>query len=180
MKKQIPLLLAFFASLFFISCQKEVINPLEEGQHSLSVSANDNQESKMSERGVPFKGSYNTSSVLLQPPPNIIQNVKGTGIASHLGKSTFDAISYVTVTAHPPFTVTGTRTITAANGDQIFTTFSGTSVPVVNGKNGADLNETITGGTGRFADASGHFTTTARNNFIIASFKADFDGYIKY
>ena len=180
MKKQIPLLLAFFASLFLISCQKEVINPLEAGQNGLAITAINQQESKMSEGGVPFKASYDVTSVLLQPPPNIIQNVSGTGIASHLGKSTFDAISYVTVTAHPPFTVTGTRTITAANGDQIFTTFSGTSVPVVNGKNGADLNETITGGTGRFADASGHFTTTARNNFIIASFKADFDGYIKY
>jgi hypothetical protein len=178
MKKQITIVLAAFASFYFISCQKEAINPLEESSNSIAASAN--QENKMSEQGVPFKGSYNTSFVLLQPPPNMIQVVSGEGIASHLGVSTFEATSYVTVSFPPPFTVTGTRIITAANGDQIFTTFSGFSTPAVNGVNGADLQETITGGTGRFANASGSFTTRARNDANISSFKAYFDGYIKY
>ena len=178
MKKQITFVIAFFASFYFISCQKEDIAPLEEGRNSLAASAHG--ENKMSEAGVPFKGSYNTSFVLIQGPPNIIQIVSGEGVASHLGKSTFEAHTSVTVNPQPPFTVNGTRTITAANGDKIFTTFTGTSVPVVNGMNGADLQETITGGTGRFENASGSFTTTARNNFNTSSFKADFDGYIKY
>ncbi|MGI8599567.1 MAG: hypothetical protein ACR2KB_09940 [Chitinophagaceae bacterium] len=180
MKKQISVLLAVFASFYFISCQKEAITPFEESRNSAAVSANANNESKMSEAGVPFKGSYTTSSVLMQPPPNLVHKVSGTGIASHLGKSTFEAISNVTVSFPPPFTVSGTRTITAANGDQLFTTFTGTSTPRVNGMNGADLQETIIGGTGRFANASGSFTTKARNNFITSSFRADFDGYIKY
>jgi hypothetical protein len=128
---------------------------------------------------VPFKGSYTLSSVLIQPPPNLVQRISGTGIASHLGNSTFEAISNVTVT-QPPFMVNGTRTITAANGDQLFTTFTGTSTPVVNGMNGADLQETVTGGTGRFANASGSFTVIARNNFITSTFTADFDGYLNY
>jgi hypothetical protein len=180
MKKQISVLLAVFASLYLISCQKEANTPLEDSLNSSAGSINASQENKMSEAGVPFKGCYTTSSNILQPPPNLIQQVSGTGIASHLGKSTFEAISYVTVSAQPPFTVSGTRTITAANGDQLFTTFTGTSTPVVNGMNGADLVETITGGTGRFANASGSYTVTARNNFITSSFKACFDGYIKY
>ncbi len=179
MKKQISVLLAVFASFYFISCQKEAITPLEESISSAGVSANAN-ESKMSETGVPFKGSFTTSSVVMQPPPNLIQRVSGAGIASHMGKSTFEAISNVTVSFPPPFTVSGTRTITAANGDQLFTTFTGTSTPAVNGMNGADLHEIITGGTGRFANASGSFTTKARNNFITSTFRADFDGYIKY
>jgi hypothetical protein len=178
MKKQISVLLAAFASLYFISCQKEAVDPLEET--NISRAASFMQDNKMSEAGVPFKGSYNVTAVVLQGPPNIIQNVSGAGIASHLGKSTFEAVSYVTVSFPPPFTVTGSRTITAANGDKIFTTFTGTSTPVVDGKNGADLQETITGGTGRFANASGSFTTKARNDFTIASLKADFEGYIKY
>lgn len=180
MKKQLSLLFAVFASFYFMSCQKEAISPLEENSNSISASAIAGQESNMPDKGVPFKGSYTTTMVLVQPPPNLIQNVSGTGIASHLGRSTFEAISYVTVSPQPPFTVTGTRTITAANGDQIFTTFSGTSTPVVNGMNGADLQETIIGGTGRFANASGNFTVKARNNFITSTFKADFEGYIKY
>src|SRR5690606_1206106 len=105
-----------------------------------------------------------TSFELLQGPPNVIQIVSGEGIASHIGKSTFEANTRVTINPQPPFTVNGTRTITAANGDQIFTTFTGTSTPAVNGMNGADLQETITGGTGRFANASGSFITKARNN----------------
>ena len=176
MKKQNLVLFAVFFSFFIISCQKEEMSSLTKNQDVPGGSI----ESKMTEAGVPFKGSYTTTMVLLQPPPNLKQLVSGTGIASHLGISTFEAISYVTVLPQPPFTVTGTRTITAANGDQIFTTFSGTSTPVVNGMNGADLHETITGGTGRFENASGSFNTRARNNVITSSFKADFEGYIRY
>jgi hypothetical protein len=179
MKKQISVLLAVFASFYFISCQKDAAISSTSNLNSAAVSANANHESKMNESGVPFKGSYTLSSVLIQPPPNLVQRISGTGIASHLGNSTFEAISNVTVT-QPPFMVNGTRTITAANGDQLFTTFTGTSTPVVNGMNGADLQETVTGGTGRFANASGSFTVIARNNFITSTFTADFDGYLNY
>lgn len=179
MKKQISVLLALVSSFYFISCQKEVITSSED-HNLLATTTKGNQGSKMNEAGVPFKGSYTTSFVIVQGAPNIIQNVSGTGIASHLGASTFEATAHVTVTRNPPFAVTGTRTITAANGDQLFTTFTGTSTPVVKGMNGADLHETIIGGTGRFSDATGSFTTTARNNFITSTFTADFDGVIKY
>src|SRR5690606_33249714 len=178
--KKTHLLFGVFASLFFISCQKDDITPLGENRNSIAKSMKQQQESNMSEAGVPYKGSYNTSFNQLQGPPNLLQIVSGEGIASHLGKSSFEALTSVTIHPQPPFTVNGTRTITAANGDQIFTTFSGTSTPVVNGMNGADLQEIITGGTGRFANASGSFTTMARNNFFTSSFKADFNGYIKY
>ncbi|MEO5501747.1 MAG: hypothetical protein ABIR31_09930, partial [Ginsengibacter sp.] len=136
MKKQIKVLFAVFASLYLISCQKEAITAIEQSQNSTAFSANANQ-SKIDELGVPFKGSFTTSFVLIQPPPNLIQNVSGTGIASHLGKSKFESISNVAVRFPAPFRVSGTRTITAANGDQLFTTFTGTSTPVVNGMNGA-------------------------------------------
>ncbi|MEO7445884.1 MAG: hypothetical protein ABIT96_10755 [Ferruginibacter sp.] len=177
MKKQISILIVFFSSFSLISCQKQDIGPLNETGPTAAISTYAGQ---MNEAGTPFKGSYITSFTVLQPPPNLIQRVSGTGTASHLGRSTFESISNVAVSPHPPFVVTGTRTITAANGDQLFTTFIGTSTPIVNGMNGADLQETITGGTGKFVNASGSFTTMARNNFITSAFTADFDGYIRY
>jgi hypothetical protein len=177
MKKQISILLAFFSLFSLISCQKQDIKSLKESGAIAAIAVN---ASKMNEAGRPFKGSYVTSFTLLQPPPNLVQKVIGTGTASHLGQSTFESISNVAVSPHPPFVVTGTRTITAANGDQLFTTFTGSSTPVINAMNGADLQEIITGGTGRFKNASGSFTTTARNNFFTSIYTADFDGYIKY
>lgn len=177
MKKQISILLALFSFFSLTSCQKQDIGALKERGATAAISANAGQ---MNKAGTPFKGSYMTSFTLLQPPPNLVQQVIGTGTASHLGRSTFEAISNVAVSPHPPFVVSGTRIITAANGDQLFTTFTGTSTPVINGLNGADLQEIITGGTGRFVNASGNFTTTARNNFITSTFTADFDGYIRY
>ena len=180
MKRQLSALLAILVSFYLVSCQKEAIDPSEDNLQPAVVSARSMKDSKMKESGVPFKGSYETSIAVLQGPPNLVQRVSGTGIASHLGKSTFEATSYVTVSFPAPFAVSGERTITAANGDQLFTTFTGTSTPVVNGMNGADLVETITGGTGRFENASGSFTVAARNNFLTSSFRADFEGYIKY
>ena len=177
MKKQIPILLALFSSFSLISCQKQDLGTLKESRPTAAISANAGQ---MNKAGTPFKGSYTTSFTVLQPPPKLVQKVMGTGVASHLGRSTFEAISNVAVSPHPPFVVSGTRIITAANGDQLFTTFTGTSTPVINGLNGADLQEIITGGTGRFVNATGNFTTIARNNFFTSTFTADFDGYIKY
>lgn len=169
MKQQFLVLLA--GVIFLFSCKKESTN--EDNGYSPVIAEN-------FKKVVPLKGSYNTSLSVLQPPPNMVQQVSGTGVSSVLGRSTFEATANVSVTSQPPFTVTGTRIITAANGDQLFTTFTGTSTPVVNGLNGADLQDVITGGTGRFVNASGSFTSTARNNFITSVFTAEFDGFIEF
>ena len=57
-------------------------------------------------------------------------------------------------------TATGSYTFAAANGDQLFSTFTGLGMPA--GGTMASITETltITGGTGRFADASGTLTGT--------------------
>jgi hypothetical protein len=177
MKKQISILVALVSFLSLTSCQKENINTGKEMDASAALSVNAKQLNNVA---TPFKGSFVTALTVLHAPPSLVQRVTGTGTASHLGESTFDAISNVTVNATPPFAVSGTRTITAANGDQLFSTFTGTSTPVINGMNGADLQDVITGGTGRFANATGSFTTTSRNNFITSTFTADFDGVINY
>jgi hypothetical protein len=83
----------------------------------------------------------------------------GTGQLSHIGASTFhNDFSGFTVTGNT-FNWTQTATIVAANGDEIFATAVGTGTLLPNNASEATLVSTITGGTGRFADASGTLTT---------------------
>src|SRR5829696_10240268 len=79
----------------------------------------------------------------------------GSGQISHLGAFTFhnDFTSF-TLTGPDTFSFTLTASIVAANGDVIFTTATGTGTLTATGSE-ATLVSTITGGTGRFADASG-------------------------
>jgi hypothetical protein len=60
-----------------------------------------------------------------------------------------------------PFTTTGTQTVVAANGDQLTGAVTGTGV--IDNDNGTSSGTnliTITGGTGRFANATGSYTVT--------------------
>lgn len=172
MKKQALLLIVIASSLFFMSCKKD-------GAFDNMLTA-DATGSQANGQGVPFKGTYTTVNTITQPPPNVVQSVVGTGEATHLGSSTFVAASYVTVVGNPPFAVHGTKTFTAANGDQFFTTFTGTSMPIAMGVTRANLVETITGGTGRFANATGSFTTTAIADQVTPKFTATMDGRILF
>jgi hypothetical protein len=54
----------------------------------------------------------------------------------------------------------GTLTLTAANGDQIFTTVTGEAVGGTPDRLQIDETFTITGGAGRFTGATGSFTST--------------------
>lgn len=47
---------------------------------------------------------------------------------------------------------------TAANGDEVWATFSGESETGSDGLSDSELAATIVGGTGRFANATGYFT----------------------
>jgi hypothetical protein len=80
--------------------------------------------------------------------------------------------------------VNGEPVFTAANGDQLFATFTGTATSI--GENTLDIvrHYEITGGTGRFSDASGYFTG---NSVGMLDEKGDplpgsitFEGYIIY
>lgn len=107
---------------------------------------------------LPFKGSYHTTAQILTGPPVMQQQITGSGTSSHLGKSSFVANSTINFTTPPPFLLGGTAVFTAANGDQIFTSFSGSATPAGTGMNEVEMVHTITGGTGRFSNASGSFT----------------------
>ena len=79
----------------------------------------------------------------------------GTGTVSHLGQTTVHIDGVLTPTGPSTFTLAGSLTLTAANGDQLFGDFSGSGTNVASGGSTGTTATTITGGTGRFTGASG-------------------------
>jgi hypothetical protein len=103
-----------------------------------------------------------TGTVTLTTTVNLI-TLAGTQVASgqlsHLGKVTDSGDLQFALVGPNGFSFTVTYTIVAANGETLFANGSGT------GNSGPPItstsSNTIVGGTGRFADASGTFTVTA-------------------
>ena len=164
-------LVAVAASLSLISCQKDAVVS-EESIPVVQSSRNNYQND------VPFKGDYITTAQFIQGPA--VQIIRGVGEASHLGESSFVANATVNLTTPPPFAIAGTAVFTAANGDQFFTQFTGTNTPLGNGIARGILNHVITGGTGRFEDATGAFTGIATVNQANPTNTVSFDGWIQY
>jgi hypothetical protein len=105
----------------------------------------------------PFKGTFNgvETSVVVFPISTVSRD--GTGTATYLGKYTSHASLQVNVTT---FVGTGVETFTAANGDTLTTSVVGRGTPNTVPPTVLSIVEvyTITGGTGRFAGATGSFT----------------------
>jgi hypothetical protein len=105
----------------------------------------------------PFKGTAKAveTSVVVFPISSVTRD--GTGTATLLGKYTSHASLQVNVTT---FVGTGTATFTAANGDTLTTSVVGQGTPNTIPPTVLSIVEvyTITGGTGRFAGATGSFT----------------------
>jgi len=103
----------------------------------------------------PFKGTIRAveTSQLVFPIASI--NREGTGTATYLGKYTEHATLQVNVLTG---SATGAATFTAANGDTLTASIVGQGTPT--GPTTRSIVEvyTITGGMGRFADATGTLT----------------------
>jgi hypothetical protein len=108
---------------------------------------------------VPFKGTWAGQTVSAAPLPNdpfVIAVVStGGGHVTRLGNSTMTS-------PHLSYLLTGfaegEQNFTAANGDTLTAHFSGFFTPTPDEFLAADLQATITGGTGRFAGATGGYT----------------------
>jgi hypothetical protein len=105
----------------------------------------------------PFKGKVNAvETVEVVPPTTLSVTRVGTGTATYLGKFTERITLLVDI---PTGHATGAATFTAANGDTLTATVDGQATPTTTpGVVSIVEDYTITGGTGRFADASGTFT----------------------
>ena len=103
----------------------------------------------------PFKGTFSGVETDQLVFPILSVSREGTGTATYLGKYTEHLEGTVDVRAG---SATGTATFTAANGDTLTASVVGQGT--VTGPTTRSIVEvyTITGGTGRFAGATGTFT----------------------
>jgi hypothetical protein len=106
---------------------------------------------------VPFRGRLEgTATSVPLTPPFIDTTFVATGHASHLGRFTLTMREVVNLEAA---TSTQTFEFVAANGDTLTAAGTGTAAPAETpGVLAIVETGTITGGTGRFAGATGSFT----------------------
>ena len=103
----------------------------------------------------PFKGTVNaveTGTIVL---PTRLLDRQGTGTATHLGRYTEHVTMQINI---PTLSSIGAATFTAANGDTLLATVAGQATRTSPTTLSIVEVYTITGGTGRFADATGNFT----------------------
>jgi hypothetical protein len=105
---------------------------------------------------VPFKGSLEgTATIAPLTPPLASVRIEATGNATQLGGFTVAIPHIVNQTAS---TGSGSYEFIAANGDTLTAEFTGQATITTPGVLSIRETATITGGTGRFAGASGSFT----------------------
>jgi hypothetical protein len=132
--------------------------------------------SASAEQGVPFAGNY--SGTLSRSGTTTI--IAATGQATHLGESSEAITTTVTFSGAPCGTVAGTGTARAANGDELFFSTSGTICPEGAGLSSVSITRTITGGTGRFADASGILAVNGTTNAVAGTLSYTVEGSISF
>lgn len=126
-------------------------------QKDSAVTTTDSSNTTVTDRDpvAPFKATYKTNPQVVGVNNGILTlSIPGKGKATHLGKSTWYADSWVD-TNQFPFLQTGEMEFTAANGDQLFGNFSGIAIPDANGKINFEGTYEITSGSGKFEGTTG-------------------------
>lgn len=126
---------------------------------------------------LPFHGSLqgiDTDSVSF---PFLSVRMEGTGEATHLGNYTA-VIDFRVDLRAPTSPAVGSFTFTAANGDTIIGDLVGRA-SIVSGIATVAETATITGGTGRFATATGSFVTARTVVQATGITSGSFDGTIQ-
>jgi hypothetical protein len=125
---------------------------------------------------VPFKGRLEGAATITPlTPPFLSVSIEGTGNGTHLGGFTVEIPHVVNTTNR---TSTGTYEFTAPNGDTLTAGFTGQASLTAPGVLSIVETATITGGTGRFADATGNFTVERLFNQITGLTTGSFEGTI--
>ena len=120
----------------------------------------------------PFKGTWEGKTVAADFsafPPIVGVVASGTGEATQLGHFTMVSPHLNNVFT---FEVEGDQNFTAANGDTLTAHFTGVFTPHPDGSLESTIPCTITGGTGRFAGATGEY-----DFHIVATPLPDGSGY---
>ena len=132
----------------------------------------------------PFGGRCETAITFESPlpgdPPNLLRlHIDYVCQLQHLGRTTASAEQIVIFTSPTTTTASNTTTYTAANGDQLFAHWTGTST-----SSGPEITfsgpETYAGGTGRFADASGSASISGTASFVTNTGQFTATGSLSY
>jgi len=168
MKKQ--LLFIAGAALLFSACSKSGSNNVVPGTSSAASTAK--VAAKRGDEGKALSGSLNYAFTDAFDMPCVfgsytpVGNLYGSGTLTHLGLSTSKIKPCVV-----PIFLGGAQigdsvgvecaTLVAANGDQVFTSIRPYALYFISATSASGtLHADITGGTGRFHDASGSFSGT--------------------
>lgn len=109
-----------------------------------------------------------------------VGSIMGSGTATHLGLFTNSATIYFNPDPNDPTLVhpTGEGIFTAADGDKINIVVEDASMSLITGVGGGIFR--ITGGTGRFANATGWMNAVVEQNFITGAYEVTAVGKIDY
>ena len=125
---------------------------------------------------VPFKGRLQgTVTVMPLVPPFASVLAEGTGNASHLGRFTWEFPHVVNQALRVG---SGTYVFMAANGDTLTVQVTGTATLLAPGVLATTESGPITGGTGRFAGATGTITTQRTFFMALGTTTGTFEGTI--
>ncbi len=163
--------------LFLAGCSDKVDSPVSPQQKQTAAALSKNQ-------AVPFQTTYEAVFQITQTSPSTAHAVgNGSGNATHVGlytSVTSDDIQYTSLTGG--LILNGTHTSFAANGDELYATFTGTFA-IANGIVTYTINFVFNGGTGRFADLYGEVQVVATSDDVgqaTMQISGSGSGYITY
>ena len=166
----------------FVGCSQPIMptSPTSLSSASLSIASSEANATGANvlsnNQEVPFKGRLEgTATITPGTPPFLSVSIEGTGNATHLGRFTVEIPHVVNTTNR---TSTGSYEFTAANGDTLTAGFTGQAILTSPGVLSVVETATITGGTGRFADATGTFTIERLFNQVTGLTTGSFEGTI--
>jgi hypothetical protein len=125
----------------------------------------------------PFKATVHAVETGQVAFPTILLDREGTGTATYLGRYTEHVVMQINI---PTLSSMGAATFSAANGDTLTASVVGQATRT--GPTALSILEiyTITGGTGRFADATGTFTLHSTLNQTTGVSTGTFSGAIDH
>lgn len=165
----------------FVGCSQPITptSPTSLSSASLSIASSEANATGAgvlsNDQEVPFKGRLEGTATITPGSPFLSVSIEGTGNATHLGRFTVEIPHVVNTTNR---TSTGTYEFTAANGDTLTAGFTGQATLTAPGVLSVVETATITGGTGRFADATGSFTVERLFNQVTGLTTGSFEGTI--